>query len=1163
MLDNLLSKIYDWSSKKQNALTINGVNSEQWSYILRDAIMAKNKFLYDRDHIIVCPSNEHSERIYEQLKNTIASHNVRHFPGLDVSPYTGILSSERNLIQRFRVLNELAHNENSLIICSVDALAMKLPPKEFFLSNILTLSVSDIISPLDLAHKLLSIGYQSSHTVEEPGTFSRKGEIFDIFPISHEPIRIQYFDDMIEEIFQIDRATQRTKKEISIDQIFIGPAPQILVNQEFSQNLRQHIPMPPISSREKLESRKRIFALLSDQFLFDDYPAYCPLFFEKSSSLLNYFNTESVLVSSVEDLRGQQSFEIFYDELCDDFNREEKNKDTQNLLPHPDKILDPEVLNNILNYRCLKINEVAILSNLDQDLSNMVEFKLESTKLFFKQITNPTDSKQEYIRTILQYIKDNFSTKGQVIFTSKYQSSHDEFKHLLEAYEFSTALINKIKFEYFKVSSGFYYQNGPTLLISDGDLFSTKSAKARFIRTQNIDLFAEQLATLKENDFVVHNEHGVGVFLGLESLTLNGLTSDYLVIEYTSKDKIYVPVYKINTIQKHADSSSGIKSDSLRTGKFLKAKEKARSGVKKLAFDLLKLQAKRNSALAYGFSPPDHEFNEFELAFPFEETPDQTLAISEVIKSMQKTKPMDFLVCGDVGFGKTEVAMRAAYKAILDHKQVAILVPTTILALQHYNSFKERFRKFAVSVDFLSRFKTSKEAKKIKSKLAEGKIDIIIGTHALLSEKIKYRDLGLVVVDEEQRFGVGHKEKLKLLKSTVDFLTLTATPIPRTLQLAFLGIRDLALIKTAPPRRQSIKTYLIKDDAHTIKVAIEKELSRGGQVFVVHNKVNDMEQFVSHIRELVPTAKIVFAHGQMPEKELEDRIRRFYANEFQILVATTIIESGLDIPNANTMIIDRADTFGLAQLHQLRGRIGRSDKKAYAYFVIPNNRSLSEIAEKRLKALQTYADMGSGFNIATCDLEIRGAGDILGGEQTGHIGSIGLELYMGLLKEAINEIQGNKKVERMDIEISTPHPAYIPNNYIHNSSERLKTYKRLSNSTNLEQINYIEEEFLDIYGAIPAELNNLIHILKSRVVLKFCGLKSVQVTGPSVVFNFDQDALKGNADLRNNIVEVFLSQPKIYQFTPEYRVMYSHGQEISPTELVGVCQKIAEKIVPS
>jgi transcription-repair coupling factor (superfamily II helicase) len=549
-------------------------------------------------------------------------------------------------------------------------------------------------------------------------------------------------------------------------------------------------------------------------------------------------------------------------------------------------------------------------------------------------------------------------------------------------------------------------------------------------------------------------------------------------------------------------------------------------------------------------------------SFPFDETPDQLQAIDDVIASMQKVTPMDHLVCGDVGFGKTEVAMRAAYKAVLDHKQVAVLVPTTVLALQHFHSFKERFKNFAVNIEFLSRFKSAKETAKIKADLESGDLDIVIGTHKLLSDKIKYADLGLAVVDEEQRFGVGHKEKLKVLKKSVDFLTMTATPIPRTLQLAFLGLRELSLIKTAPPKRQSIKTYLIKEDDRTIQAAIDKELIRGGQVFIVHNKVQDMESYVDYIRELVPSAKIIFAHGQLPEKELESRMQKFYNNEYQILISTTIIESGIDIPNANTMIIDRADTFGLAQLHQLRGRIGRSDKKAYAYFVIPKHRSLSQIAEKRLKALQTYAEMGSGFNIATCDLEIRGAGDILGGEQSGHIEAIGLELYMELLKEAIAELKGEKRINNRNIEISAPFPSYIPNDYIENSGERLKMYKKLSNCTELETLKHMEEDLLDIYGTHPTPLKNLFALLESRNILQKTGLQSCKVVGSSVIYQFDKDILDSDIQLRNKIVEVFLSQPRKYQFTPDYKVHYSHDQEVDGDTLVSLSNNIAGQIQP-
>lgn len=654
----------------------------------------------------------------------------------------------------------------------------------------------------------------------------------------------------------------------------------------------------------------------------------------------------------------------------------------------------------------------------------------------------------------------------------------------------------------------------------------------------------------------------MGIFQGMESMDVGEIRNDFLILEYASKDKVYVPVYKLNQIQKHADSTANLKPNNLRTNKFSIAKEKAKNSAKTLAFDLLKLQAERNSAFAFAFSEPDHEFKEFELAFPFSETPDQTSAIEDVLKSMQKPLPMDHLICGDVGFGKTEVAMRAAFKAILDGKQVAVLVPTTILALQHYNSFSSRFKDFPVTVNFLSRFKTPKEQKIIKAELEEGTLDIVIGTHKLISSTIKFSDLGLVIVDEEQRFGVNHKEKLKLLKSSVDFLTLTATPIPRTLQLAFLGLKDLSLIQTAPPKRQSIKTYIIKEDPHTIQTAIEKELNRGGQVFIVHNRVQDIEILQSKIQELVPKASIIYAHGQMAEKELEKRVKGFYEGKYQILISTTIIESGIDIPNANTMIIYNAQNFGLSQLHQLRGRIGRSDKKAYAYFVIPKERKLKDVANKRLKAIQTYADKGSGFNIASSDMEIRGAGDILGANQSGHIDSIGLELYMELLKEAIDELKGEKKIINSDIEVATPFPCFIPNNYIEDPSERLKEYKRLSNCQSLDLLTDIKDTFGDIYGKHPQELRNLFMVFETRICLQFCGLKAVKVAGKVITLEFDKNILDRNVELKNSVIDTFIGKPNKYKFTPDYKVFITNKKTIGPEELLEFAENISNEIKP-
>jgi transcription-repair coupling factor (superfamily II helicase) len=636
--------------------------------------------------------------------------------------------------------------------------------------------------------------------------------------------------------------------------------------------------------------------------------------------------------------------------------------------------------------------------------------------------------------------------------------------------------------------------------------------------------------------------------------------NDFLIIHYEDGDKVYVPVYKLNLIQKHADAASGVKVASLKSKKFSELKNKARGSVKKLAFDLLRLQAERKLHGGFPYSPPDHMFKEFELAFPFEETPDQEKAIQDVLEDMQHQYPMDRLVCGDVGFGKTEVAMRAAMKAVLDKKQVVVLVPTTVLALQHYHSFKRRFENFPVNIDFISRFKTAKQKAEVMAAVTDGKVDILIGTHAVLSDKLEFHDLGLLIIDEEHRFGVAHKEKLKVMKSGVDVLTMTATPIPRTLQLSFLGIRDLSLIQTAPPRRQSIKTYIIKDDDLTLKSAIEKELGRGGQVYYVHNRVHDIEDHELYLKSLVPKARISVTHGQMNERELEKRINDFYDHKSDILLSTTIIESGIDIPNANTMIIDRADTYGLAQLHQLRGRIGRSDRKAYAYFMVPGNKILSDLSQKRLQALQTYAEMGSGFALASSDMELRGAGDILGGEQSGHIEAIGLEFYMDLLQEAIEEIRGEKRVSVKNMEIQAAFSAFIPNSYIADAALRLKCYKRLSNTRSLSHLEEIITEVTDSFGITPRELEALYSILRARLYFQPLGLRLVKVSGSSIHLYFEQEILDHNHQLRDKMLNFFMNKPKLYKLNPDTSVTSLFKESVNHQMLLEFAKHIAANL---
>ncbi len=1029
--NSLQEKINNWLRGPDARLHVYGAKPHEWIFMN----LSEKEQLLKGPKLFVFPDFEDAELFYDSLKKVVPRKNLLFYPNLEQELYSSVLESERNLFERLKALDLLTTNpSDQIVISTYDGLFLKVPTNNFFRENSFTIEVEDIISPEDLKLKLIEIGYDYSITVEEPGTFSAKGEIFDIFPTSSGPVRLHYFDELIESIHPIDLKNQRTIKETHIKEVRFGPSPHLLTREPYRSNLRSNIPLPSPGFLAKFEKRKEIFNRLNSGELFEDYVNYFPLFFKETNTLLDYIS-EDYQITLFESFKTLQSIEELKESLREDYESVSTDINNDSLLVGPDYFYDCSF--DIKNNRKIIENNHLHVTDDEVSLSNTIELNLEPAKGFVFKNVNPTLNKFDQIKEVFSQLKNTFSREGQLIISCHGNSSKEEIKFLLEENGLISSLGERLKFVDIPLISGFYYKNGKILVLSDSDIFGNKKNKAKSSSPKHVDLFAEQLSTLQKGDYVIHNDHGMGKFLGMQSMNIGNSSSDFLIIEYTQGDKVYVPVYKLNLIQKHSDSQLSTKVDSLRVNKFSKLKEKARNAIKTLAFDLLKLQAERESGQAFSFTPPDHIYYEFELAFPFTETADQKEAINDVLESMQKSRPMDHLVCGDVGFGKTEVAIRAAFKAILDKKQVAILVPTTVLAYQHFHSFQKRLKDFPVEVDYLSRFKSTKERKETIEKLEAGNVDIIIGTHMLLSSKIKFKDLGLVVVDEEQRFGVNHKEKLKLMKSNVDFLTLTATPIPRTLQLAFLGLKELSLIKTAPPKRQSIKTYVIKEDLFTIKEAIERELGRGGQVFIVHNRVKDIDSYTEKIRELVPQAKIINAHGQMSESELEKRITGFYEGNFQILISTTIIESGIDIPNANTMIINRADTFGLSQLHQLRGRIGRSEKKAYAYFVIPKTGLLSEVARKRIKAIQTYADKGSGFNIANCDLEIRGAGDILGAYQSGHIESIGLELYMELLKEAIEELRGEKEIINKNIEIITPFPCFIPNNYIEESSLRL------------------------------------------------------------------------------------------------------------------------------
>jgi transcription-repair coupling factor (superfamily II helicase) len=684
------------------------------------------------------------------------------------------------------------------------------------------------------------------------------------------------------------------------------------------------------------------------------------------------------------------------------------------------------------------------------------------------------------------------------------------------------------------LKTGFLLPSEGMVVVTEEEIFGLKRKVGHGRRAQSVPF--STFEDLRQGDHVVHVDYGIGLYRGLVRLEGEGVENDYLFIEYEGEDKLYVPVDRFNLIHKYIGTSEGSpKLDRLGGQSWSRTKKRVKRAAQETARELLEIYAARKTFQGFTFSPRDAFFKEFEAAFEYEETPDQGEAIERVMDDMKGPKPADRLICGDVGYGKTEVAIRAAFKAALDNKQAAVLVPTTVLAQQHYLTFTTRLEGYPVVVESLSRFKSRTEQKEILQRLREGKIDIIIATHRLLGADVAFRDLGLLIIDEEHRFGVAHKERLKEMKKLVDCITLTATPIPRTLQMSLLGIRDLSLITTPPPNRQSIRTYLVNFDQSVIKEAILTEISRGGQIFFVHNRVKDIDAVASLLRGLVPEVRLTIAHGQMRGRDLEVVMMQFVEGEIDLLVCTSIIESGLDIPNANTIIINHAERFGLADLYQLRGRVGRSAQRAYAYLIVPPRQYLSREALKRLRAIQELSELGSGFRLAMRDLEIRGAGHLLGHVQSGHIAEVGFELYNNLLEQAIRELKGEEVAERITPEICVPIEASIPADYISNDNQRLSVYKRLSLLEDEKAVGEIVEELQDRFGSLPTSLLNLLEVIRLKIWLSTVSVQRFELRDGKVVVTFVPDGVIAP----EKIVDLIDRGGGKYRLTPEMRLLYT------------------------
>ncbi|MDH3961086.1 MAG: transcription-repair coupling factor, partial [Desulfuromonadales bacterium] len=662
-------------------------------------------------------------------------------------------------------------------------------------------------------------------------------------------------------------------------------------------------------------------------------------------------------------------------------------------------------------------------------------------------------------------------------------------------------------------------------------------------------VFESSLADLKAADLVVHADYGIGRYLGLVHLKTGAVEGDFIHLEYAGEDRLYLPVERIEKVQKYLSDGSSPRLDKMGSGAWEKAKLRARATIEEMARDLLQVQARRQLAEGFSYSPPDRLFREFEAAFPHEETPDQLEAIEAVLADMVSERPVDRLICGDVGYGKTEVAIRAAFKAVLDSRQVAILVPTTVLARQHLETFRQRFADYPVTVDMLSRFRTAAEQKRTIECTAAGQVDIVIGTHRLLQRDVHFKNLGLIVIDEEQRFGVIHKERLKKMRAEVDVLTLTATPIPRTLHQSMAGLRELSIIDTPPVDRQAIRTYVTRFDDDLIHDAILRELRRGGQVYFVHNRVQSIGAMADFLRQLVPQAKVGVGHGQMPEKELERVMLDFIEGRTNLLVCTTIIENGIDISSANTMIINRADCFGLSQLYQLRGRVGRSHQRAYAYLMIPGEGLLTRDARERLKVLQEQAELGAGFRIARHDLELRGAGDLLGARQAGQVAAIGFEMYTELLEETIQELQGQSREESVDPEIRLGLSAFLPEAYVADPNQRLVLYRKLASAVDDVEIYQAGDELRDRYGELPEAAELLLEVMKLRVLMKQLHVELAEFDGHNLVFAFP-----GNTKVAPEQILALLEDGKKYSFSPDYRLSIRLGR-IAREEVLTIAKK--------
>ena len=1106
-----------------------------------------------RLYLVVTEDTQTAVRLEHEIRFFLgASAPVLHFPDWETLPYDTFSPLPEIVSERLKTLAELSHTTHGVLLTPVATLMQRLTPRGHVLGNTFILKPGSRLSLEETRSRLESVSYQCVTQVLQHGEFAIRGSILDLFPMgSQRPFRIELFDDEVESIRIFDPETQRSSEKVA--EINLFPAREYPFDEEAIKRFRQSFraEFPEISSSNSL------YQQVSKGVAAGGVDYYFPLFVEQTETLFDYLpaKTTIVLHGQIEAAAGQ-----FFRDTQSRYEHRLNYLDRPPLSPER-LFLPPDRLNQYLHANPLILLEQGSAASQAGSATDYACQPLPSLAFNLRQ-KEPTEALASLVREQAERTLFVAETAGHREALLEVLGRQKIKPKVVESWAQFMDSAEPVCLVIAPMDHGLWMSEPNIAIVTESQLSGEKVQQRRRRRSSSghkIDQILRNLEELEIHAPVVHQDHGVGRFMGLTRLTVGGIEAEFLTLEYANQDTLYVPVSSLHLIGRYSGASPETAPlHRLGGEQWQKARRKALERVRDVAAELLDIYAKRALRQGHCHTTITEEYASFAAGFPFEETPDQETAISDVIKDMASPQPMDRVICGDVGFGKTEVAMRAAFIAVQNGKQVAVLVPTTLLAQQHFQNFRDRFADWPIRVETLSRFVGKKQQDQVMAEAAEGRIDVLIGTHKILQKDVGFKDLGLVIVDEEQRFGVSQKEHFKKLRSELDFLTLTATPIPRTLNMAMAGLRDISIIATPPPNRHAIKTFVSEWDGGLIEEAILREIKRGGQVYFLHNKIETMEKMARDLEALVPLARIRIAHGQMPERELEQIMLDFYHQRFNLLLCTTIIESGIDVPSANTIIINRADMLGLSQLHQIRGRVGRSHHRAYAYMIVPPKNLMTSDATKRLAAIEASGELGAGFMLSSHDLEIRGAGELLGDEQSGQIQEIGLSLYTDLLERAVKALQSGRQPE-IDLlpheagpEIDVQSPALIPEDYLGDVHTRLVLYKRIANARNDEDLRALQVEMIDRFGLLPAAAKTLFAITGIKLRAEKLGIRKIDANaaGGRVLFHLNPeiDPMK--------VIQLIQTQSKTYKLDGPEKLRF-----IAPLETPEARIEFVEKLI--